>query len=119
MIVNGESMNYGGHCENECLQIDRYHMEYHIFSIDMGGCNIVLGEKWLRTLVPILMDFKELKMKFNQEGQEYKFQGIILGSLEIISSDHMENILKKSHSDIIAQLHSIQSNVTPFVPLDL
>jgi hypothetical protein len=47
-----------------------------MFSIDMGGCDIVLGAEWLRTLGPILMDFKELTMQFNQEGQQYKFQGI-------------------------------------------
>jgi hypothetical protein len=52
-----------------------------MFSIDMGGCDIVLGVDWLRTLGPILMDFKELTMQFNQEGQQYKFQGITVGSL--------------------------------------
>jgi len=51
-----------------------------MFSIDMGGCDIVLGAKWIRTLGPILMDFKELTMQFNQEGQQYKFQGINVGS---------------------------------------
>ena len=40
------------------------HMKYHMFSIDMGGCEIVLGEERLRTLAPILMDFKELTMQF-------------------------------------------------------
>jgi hypothetical protein len=32
------------------------------------------------------MDFKELTMKFEHEGQKYKFQGITVGYLEIISS---------------------------------
>jgi hypothetical protein len=35
-----------------------------MFSIDMGGCEIVLGEKWLRTIGPITMDFKDLTMQF-------------------------------------------------------
>jgi hypothetical protein len=65
MIVNGGSMKCGGRCENVCLQIGEYHMKSHMFSIDMGGCDIVLGEKWLRTLGPILMDFKELTMQFD------------------------------------------------------
>ena len=34
----------------------------HMFAIDMGGCDIVLGADWLRTLGPILMDFKALTM---------------------------------------------------------
>jgi hypothetical protein len=65
MIANGGSMKCGGHCENVRLQIGQYHMKSHMFAIDMGGCDIVLGAKWLRTLGPILMDFKELTMQFN------------------------------------------------------
>jgi hypothetical protein len=106
-------------CENVCLQIGQYHMKSHMFAIDMGGCDIVLGAEWLRTLGPILMDFKELTMQFHQEGQQYKFQGIIVGSPEIISSHRMEKLLKKGHSSIIAQLHAIQATETPSVPQDL
>jgi hypothetical protein len=62
MIANGGSMKCGGHCENVCLQIGDYHLKSHMFSIDMGGCDIVLGADRLRTVGPILMDFKELTM---------------------------------------------------------
>jgi hypothetical protein len=75
-----------------------------MFSIDMGGCDILLGVEWLHTLDPILMDFKELTMQFEQDSQQYKFQGISTSSPEIISSHQMENILKKGHSGIISQL---------------
>jgi hypothetical protein len=68
MIANGGSMKCGGHCKNVRLQINDYHLKYHMFSIDMGGCDIVLGADWLRTLGPILMDFKELIMQLDQEG---------------------------------------------------
>jgi hypothetical protein len=62
MIANGGSMKCGGCCKNVCLQINDYHLKSHMFSIDMGGCDIVLGVDWLRTLGPILMDFKNLTM---------------------------------------------------------
>jgi hypothetical protein len=65
MISNGGSMKCGGRCENVHLQICDYHLKYHIFSIDMGDCDIVLGAYWIRTLGPILMDFKELTMQFD------------------------------------------------------
>jgi hypothetical protein len=118
-IANGGSMKCGGHCENVHLQIGDYHLKSHMFSIDMGGCDIVLGANWLRTLGPILMDFKDLTMQFDQEGHQYKFQGIIVGSPEIISSHRMENLLKKGHSGAIAQIHAIQATETPSVPQDL
>ena len=119
MIANGGSVKCGGCCENVCLQIGDYHLKSHMFSIDMGGCDIVLGADWLRTLGPILMDFKELTMQFDQEGQQCKFQGIIVGSPEITSSHCMEQLLKKGHSGVIAQLHAIQETKTPSVPQDL
>jgi hypothetical protein len=66
MISNGGSMKRGGRCENVCLEIGQYHMKSHMFVINMGGCDIVLGAKSLHTLGPILMDFKELTMQFSQ-----------------------------------------------------
>jgi hypothetical protein len=65
------------------------------------------------------MDFNELTMQFDQEGQKYKFQGITTSSSEIISSHHMEKLLKKGHSSIIVQLHAIQETETPSMPQDL
>jgi hypothetical protein len=62
------------------------------------------------------MDFKDLTMKFYQEGHQYKFQGITTGSPNIISSHCMEKMLKKGHSGVIAQLHAIQETETPSVP---
>jgi hypothetical protein len=64
MIANGESIKCGGHCENVHLQIGHYNLKSHMFSIEMGGCEIVLGVEWLRTLDPILMNFNELTMQF-------------------------------------------------------
>jgi hypothetical protein len=43
MIANGGSMKCGGRCENVHLQIGDYHLKSHMFSIDMGGCDIVWG----------------------------------------------------------------------------
>jgi hypothetical protein len=119
MIANGGSMKCGGRFENVCLQIGDYHLKSHMFAIDMGGCDIVLGVEWLRTLGPILMDFQNLTMQFDQGGHKHKFQGITAGSPEIISSHRMEKLLKKGHSSVIAQLHAIQATEIPPVPHDL
>jgi hypothetical protein len=112
-------MKSGGCCENVWLQIGQCHLKSHMLAIDMGGCDIVLGVEWLRILNPILLHFKDLTMQFQQEGQQYKFQGITEGFPEIISSHHMEKLLKKGHSDIISQLHSIQYVETSSMHPDL
>ena len=43
MIANGGSMKCGGCCEYVHLQIGYYHLKSHMFSTDMGGCDIVVG----------------------------------------------------------------------------
>ena len=43
MIFHGGSIKCGGHCENVCLQNGHYYLKYHMFSIDMDGCDIMLG----------------------------------------------------------------------------
>jgi hypothetical protein len=76
MIANVGSMKCGGRCENVCLQIGQYHLKSHMFVIDMGGCDIVLGVEWLCTLSSITIDFHKLTMQFQQEGKQHQFQGI-------------------------------------------
>ena len=50
-------MKSGGRCENVRLQIGDYHLKSHMFYIDMGGCDIVLGVEWLRNLGPVIARF--------------------------------------------------------------
>jgi hypothetical protein len=53
MIDNGGSMKCGERSENVRLQIGQYNLKYHMFSIDMCGCDIVLSVEGLHTLGPI------------------------------------------------------------------
>jgi hypothetical protein len=71
LIANGGTMKCGGHCENVKLQMGDYHLKTHMFSISMGGCDIVLGVEWIHTLGPITMDYQELYMSFTQEAHTY------------------------------------------------
>jgi hypothetical protein len=86
LIANGGMMKCGGHCENFKLQMGDYHLKNNMFSIAMGGCDIVLGVEWLHTLGPITMDYQDLYMSFTQDAHTYTLQGIQVCSLEIISS---------------------------------
>jgi hypothetical protein len=108
LIANGGTMKCGGRCENVKLQMGDYHLKTHMFSIAMGGCDIVLGVEWLHTLGPITMDYQELYMRFTQYAHTYTLQGLQVGSPEIISSHRMEKLLKKGHHGVISQLNVIQ-----------
>ena len=96
MIENGDMINCGGWYENVKLQMGDYHLKTHKFAIDMGGCDVVLGVEWLRTLGPISMDFQELYINFTKEGDTHHLKGINSCSLEFISSHHIQFFIEES-----------------------
>jgi hypothetical protein len=106
MIANGSMMECGGRCEHVKLQMGDYQFKTHLFSIDMGGCDIVLGVEWLCTLGPVTLSFKEIYMGFTKEGHlPHSLREI---SLETIISHCMQKLLNKVQSNIISQFNSIQ-----------
>ena len=98
-----------GRCENVKLQMGDYHLKVHMFAINMGGCDIVLGAEWLRAPDPITMDFQELYMNFKQNDHTRTIRGLQAGAPSIISSHRTEKLLKKGHHGVIAQFNAIQA----------
>jgi hypothetical protein len=91
LISNGGLMQCVGHYENVKLKSGYYHLKTHMFPDDIGGCDIVLGVEWLRTLGPITMEFKELYMRFVKDSCTHTLKGVQEGRLEVINSHFIEN----------------------------
>ena len=108
-IADGGTMKCEGHYENVKLQMGDYQLKTHMFAIHMGGCDIVLGVEWLRTLGPITMDFQELYMSFKQNNSTHTLRGLQAGAPSLISSHRMEKLLKEGHHGVIAQFNAIQA----------
>ena len=104
-----------------CISIGDYNLHSNVFSMPLGGCDVILGTQWLRTLGIILWDFAELWMQFLVNGNKHTFNGLQPGSLNIISSHRMENILKMNSHGVIAQIHFIHMQLSPVstTPLDI
>eukprot|EP00253_Pinus_taeda_P036279 PITA_36279 len=107
-IADGGTMKCEGYCENVKLQMGNYQLKTHMFAIHMGGCDIVLGADWLRTLGPITMDFQELYMSFKQNNHTHTLRGLQAGAPSIISSHRMEKLLKNGNHGVVAQFNAIQ-----------
>ena len=92
-----------------------------MFVVDIRGCDIMLGDEWLRTLGPMTMDFKEFYMSFVEDSHTHILQGIQVGPPTFINFHRMEKLLKKGNSSIIAQLQTIQALETspPSITTDL
>eukprot|EP00253_Pinus_taeda_P012985 PITA_12985 len=107
-IVDRGTMKCEGRCENVKLQMGDYQLKTHMFAIHMGGCDIVLGADWLRTLGPITMAFQELYMIFKQNNHTHTLRGLQVGAPSIIISHRMEKLLKKGNHGVVAQFNAIQ-----------
>eukprot|EP00253_Pinus_taeda_P013335 PITA_13335 len=116
-IADGGTIKCEGRCENVKLQMGDYQLKTHMFSIHMGGCDIVLGAEWLRTLAPITMDFQELYMSFKQNNSTHALRGLQAGAPSVISSHRMEKLLKKGHHGVVAQFNAIQVVETRPLPI--
>jgi len=51
--------------------MDDSFLKISTFSIEMGGCDVVVGVEWLKISIPITMDFKEIYMWFIDEGYKH------------------------------------------------
>lgn len=107
-IIDGGTMKCEGRCENVKIQMGDYQLKTHMFAIHMGGCDIVLGAEWLRTLGPITMDFQELYMSFKQNDFTHTLRGLQAGAPSLISSHRMEKLLKKGHHGVVSHFNAIQ-----------
>ena len=60
VVANGSTLPCKGKCRNVCISIGYYKLCSNMFSMPLGGCDVILGTQWLHTLGPILWDFAEL-----------------------------------------------------------
>jgi len=56
-----------------------------MFSIEMGGYDISLGDEWVRTAHPMTMNLLVLYMSFQENGDSYILKGFKETNIEIIN----------------------------------
>eukprot|EP00253_Pinus_taeda_P016234 PITA_16234 len=91
MIANGGMINCSGKCHNIKLSIRECVLTSLMFSIPMGGVDVVLGVQCLQSLGTIAFNFQEFFMKFSAEGKEVELWGIAGKLRKIISSNVLDN----------------------------
>ncbi|KAM1377858.1 hypothetical protein FF1_039310 [Malus domestica] len=72
MIADGGKVISSGCCTDAALSIGGYECGVDLYSLPVGGCDIVLGVKWLSSISPVLWDFQLLTMEFAKNGSQYK-----------------------------------------------
>ncbi|XP_048429391.1 uncharacterized protein LOC125472242 [Pyrus x bretschneideri] len=95
MIANGGTISSKGCCSQVKLQIQQYEYTSDFYVLQLGGCDVVLGAQWLRTLGPILWDFDKLKMEFSLGQKHYCISSYPPPSPMTVSACQVERLLSQ------------------------
>lgn len=80
--------------------------------LSLGGCNMVLGIQWLKTLGPIIWDFKNLCMEFHHNRHKHVLRGSTNDTIKIVGANCTQKTMIKTEHERIAQLFVIQLQPT-------
>lgn len=75
-IANGDTLPCLGCCKSVVLQLQNFQFMVGLYILPLGGCDIVLGVDWLRSLGTILWNFAELNMQFSFNGTTMHLHGM-------------------------------------------
>ena len=73
----------------------------------LDNYDLILGAQWLATLGDIIWNFNKLEMSFAMQGQSYKLQGKMEGSLNLSDWEEMSRLLAEPNQLTSMQLISI------------
>lgn len=75
-MANGATVLSEGLCPSVSLKIQGHLCTMDFYLLPLGGCDVVLGVEWLRTLGPVLWDFQPMTMEFGQGSHRLTLQGL-------------------------------------------
>lgn len=66
----------GGHCDQVAFKVQGNKFTTNFYTLTLGGCDVIFGVYWLKTLGPILWDFLQLTIVFKLEIRKLELQGL-------------------------------------------
>ena len=98
-VANGQAVYCEGKSNAVSLLMQGHSYTIDFFILTLGGCDVVLGVQWLRTLGPILWDFLKLQMAFTIMNKPRRLQGMISTGTSIIKGENSVKHLDKIKED--------------------
>jgi hypothetical protein len=86
-VANRDTLPCQGCCKIVLLKMQSCKVLANLFLLTLGGCDVVLGVDWLRSLGTIQWNFADLSMSFFVEEKKLFLQGLRLPN-EAIEEEH-------------------------------
>lgn len=95
-VANGATIQSDGQCSSVSLKVQGNTITTNFYLLTLGGCDVVLGVEWLRTLGPILWDFLQMTMEYTVGPKQVLLHGLNSTGFTVEEGHHF---LKPSHSE--------------------
>ncbi|KAF5468679.1 hypothetical protein F2P56_012816, partial [Juglans regia] len=111
-VADGTSIVSQGKCEEMIkVQGTKFLVPFHVLTL--GGCDIVLGVQWLKTLGPIQWDFTNMSMQFEVAGQKLFLQGLLSEQVQVDAGIRMLKSSFIGQQGWLLQLVAVQPKLEP------
>lgn len=83
-VATGKRIAGEGLVQNVHLHMQGHYFNTDFFLLPLGGCDVVVGMQWLRTLGLVIWDFNSLTMTFEHAKNSVTLQGLGSSMFEIV-----------------------------------
>jgi hypothetical protein len=97
-----------GKCQKVKLQNQDFNLESDLYTVPLGGVDVILGVQWLQTLGTYSVNHQENFIQFKWQGKSYKLDGFQPPQTQVVSSQKMEKIIRKGATAYFIQCHNIE-----------
>lgn len=122
VIADGGRVRSQGYCKQVNMEVEGYRCATDLYSLPLGGCDVVLGVQWLSSVSPVLWDFQLLTMEFEVNGKKYRLEhsALLHPSIQEISLQQLDKEFNNSNMGIL--LYSMETEkleASELTPLQL
>ncbi|KAF5450607.1 hypothetical protein F2P56_030941, partial [Juglans regia] len=110
-VANGDSMNGEGLVQQLQFQMQGHNFTTDFFLLPLGGCDVVVGMQWLRTLGPVLWDFNKLTMTFTSGKGSVTLLGLSSSKPEFVEDVQIFQLTMVERKGMLLQL--VHNETTP------
>lgn len=108
MVANGTYLESEGRCLNVKISLQQVPVVADFFVLPLGGCQVVLGAQWLRTLGPITWDFTAMVMSFKLNGMRHHLKASESDSVDVLEATEFTKEFWQSGKGLMLHLISLQ-----------
>ncbi|XP_026396141.1 uncharacterized protein LOC113290772 [Papaver somniferum] len=110
IVANGDTNVIHGVCQNLQWSMQGFKFSSDLRVLPLGGCDMVLGVDWMKTLGDVVFNLADLKVSFQHQGIQITLHGHTdRPSCRLLSGESFLKFLKNNTHTIIGQFFSISA----------